>query len=133
MIHVQINPSSGLPAYRQVMDQVRYYAASGVLKAGDQLPSIRELSRAIGVNPATIVKAYTELEHEGAIEVKQGKGAFLAGLGAKALSAPQLRKALSASARALAVQAAQMGADADTVLDVLRGEMERLKHERDRD
>ena len=132
MIHVQINPGSGLPVYRQVMDQIRYYAASGVLKGGDQLPSIRELSRALGVNPATIVKAYTELEHEGAIEVKQGRGAFLAE-SARAMSAPQLRKALAAAARGLAVQAAQMGADAETVLEVLRGEMERLKHERDRD
>ena len=132
MIHIQINPSSGLPVYRQVMDQVRYYAASGILRPGDQLPSIRELSRSLGVNPATIVKAYTELEHEGTVEMKQGKGAFLVE-SAKALSGPQLRKALAVPARSLAVQAAQMGADPDTVLEILRSEMERLKHEQTRD
>ena len=78
MLHIQIDPHSGIPVYRQVMDQVKYYAASGTLKVGAQLPSIRELSKALSVNPTTVVKAYTELQHEGVIEMKQGKGAFLA-------------------------------------------------------
>ena len=132
MVHIQINPHSGVPAYRQVMDQIRYYAASGALKAGQQLPSIRELSRALSINPATVVKAYAELQHEGAIDVRQGKGAFVA-VSVRALSRAQMRKALRGLARQLAVEAAQMGASTETVLNVLRGEMERFDNERQRD
>jgi GntR family transcriptional regulator len=129
MLHIQINPQSGLPVYRQVMDQIRYYAASGVLRPGGQLPSIRELARSLAVNPATIVKAYTELEHEGLVEMKQGKGAFRASSG-PAMSASAVRGALAGAARALAVQAAQLGAAPEAVLDAVRDEMERLRHER---
>src|SRR5210317_1011212 len=73
----QIDPHSGLPVYRQVMDQTKHYIASGALVAGDQLPSIRELATRLSVNPATIVKAYNELQNEGVMEIKQGKGAFV--------------------------------------------------------
>jgi len=132
ILHIQLDAHSGLPVYRQVMDQIRCYAASGALRPGAQLPSIRELARALAVNPATIVKAYTELQHEGLLEIKQGKGAFLAE-SAPTLPARQVRRVLAQLARALAVRAAQMGADPQAVLDAVRGEMERLRHERDRD
>ena len=73
----QIDPHSGLPVYRQVMDQTKHYIASGALVTGDQLPSIRDLATSLSVNPATIVKAYNELQNEGVMEIKQGKGAFV--------------------------------------------------------
>lgn len=77
MVHFQIDPHSGLPIYRQVMDQVRYLRLSGALKPGDRLPSIRELSKRLAVNPTTIVKAYTELAHADVVERRQGLGVFL--------------------------------------------------------
>ena len=76
MLHLQIDPHSGVPVYRQMMDQVKYYAASGILKTGDQLPSIRELARALSVNPRTAEKAYGELQQEGVVELRQRGGAF---------------------------------------------------------
>jgi GntR family transcriptional regulator len=123
MLHLQIDPHSGVPVYRQIMDQTKYYAASGVLKAGDQLPSIRECARALSVNPTTVVKAYTELQHEGVIEMVQGKGAFVA-QPPPAMSRREQDRALRPLARQLAVEAAQMGASADLVLNLLREEME---------
>ena len=128
MLHLQIDPQSGIPVYRQVMDQTKYYVASGSLRAGDQLPSIRELARALAVNPTTVVKAYNELQHEGVIEMRHGKGAFVAD-GAGRLSAGERTQALRRLARQLAVEASQMGASVDEVLGVVRDELEALSHE----
>jgi GntR family transcriptional regulator len=73
----QIDFKSGKPVYLQVVDQVRYAAASGVLRAGEPLPSIRPLAEELRVNRNTIAKAYTELETQGIIETIAGKGSFL--------------------------------------------------------
>ena len=127
MLHLQIDLRSGVPAYRQVMDQVKYYVASGALAVGGQLPSIRRLARALAVNPATIVKAYNELAHEGLIEIKHGRGAFVAPA-AKSASRSQMIKALDRLARQLAVEAAQMGASPEDVLEIVREKMEVMKH-----
>jgi GntR family transcriptional regulator len=126
MLHFQIDPHSGLPVYRQLMDQTKYYIAAGALKAGDLLPSIRELSAALAVNPTTVVKAYGELEHEGVIQMRHGKGAFVAE-GAKRASSAEARKALQRLARQLAVEAAQMGASREDVQKLVAEEMEGMK------
>ena len=55
MLHLQVDPHSGVPVYRQMMDQVKYYIASGVLRPGAQLPSVRELAQFLRVNPTTVV------------------------------------------------------------------------------
>ena len=68
---------SGKPVYLQLVDQVRYAAASGALRAGDALPSIRPLAEELHVNRNTVAKAYTELENLGIIETIGGKGCFL--------------------------------------------------------
>ena len=128
MLHVQIDPHSGVPVYRQVMDQVKYYTASGALRAGEQLPSIRDLARRLAVNPTTVVKAYGELAHEGVIEMQHGRGAFVTGAG-RSLSRAELTKALRRLARQLAVEAVQMGAPSETVLQAVRREMEALRHD----
>ncbi|HEV7926031.1 MAG TPA: GntR family transcriptional regulator [Verrucomicrobiae bacterium] len=68
---------SGKPVYLQLVDQVRYAAASGALRPGDLLPSIRPLAEELRVNRNTVAKAYTELESRGIIETAAGKGCFL--------------------------------------------------------
>jgi GntR family transcriptional regulator len=74
---IQLNFKSGKPVYLQVVDQVRYAAASGALRAGEPLPSIRPLAEELRVNRNTIAKAYAELESQGVIETIPGKGCFL--------------------------------------------------------
>jgi GntR family transcriptional regulator len=69
--------NSGKPVYLQLVDQVRYAAASGALRPGEALPSIRPLSEELRVNRNTVAKAYTELESLGVIETIAGKGCFL--------------------------------------------------------
>lgn len=69
-----VHPSSGLPIYRQIMDQVRAMIAGGRLKAGDLLPSVRQLAAELEVNMMTISKAYAKLEAEGVVERVRGTG-----------------------------------------------------------
>ena len=76
-MRIQLSFKSGKPVYLQVVDQVKAAAASGALRAGEPLPSIRELAESLRVNRNTIGKAYTELERQGAIETIAGKGCFL--------------------------------------------------------
>ena len=68
-----LNPQSGIPIYRQLIDQVRRMIAGGQLKAGDNLPSVRELALEHAVNPMTISKAYSMLEMEGLLVRQRGK------------------------------------------------------------
>jgi len=70
---VVVDPHSGVPVYRQLMDQIKFHVASGLLKPGDELPSTRALSAELGVNPMTISKAYSYLEVEGVIERRPGR------------------------------------------------------------
>jgi GntR family transcriptional regulator len=73
------NPSSGVPIYLQLMEQVKHAIETGALRSGDQLPGIRPLAEELVINPNTVAKAYRELEHEGVIELRHGAGAFVSG------------------------------------------------------
>src|SRR6266700_1409417 len=68
-----IDHHHGVPAYRQIVDQVRLQIASGVLKPDDELPSTRALSAELSLNPMTISKAYSLLEHDGVLERRRGQ------------------------------------------------------------
>lgn len=74
---LQINFKSGLPVYLQVVDQIKAASASGTLRPGDPLPPIRPLAEQLRVNRNTIAKAYGELENQGVIESRAGKGCFV--------------------------------------------------------
>lgn len=74
---IQINYKSGRPPYLQIAEQIRHAAASGALKPGEAVPTIRALAERLAVNRNTVAKAYTELEREGIIETKIGRGSFL--------------------------------------------------------
>jgi GntR family transcriptional regulator len=73
----QVDFKAGKPVYLQLVDQIRYAAASGKLRPGESLPSIRPLAEELRVNRNTIAKAYTELESQGVIEIIPGKGCFV--------------------------------------------------------
>lgn len=73
----RIDAGSGVPIYRQLVEQVRREVMLGRLTAGDQLPPLREVVDALAINPNTVVKAYAELEHEGLVVRRQGMGTFV--------------------------------------------------------
>jgi GntR family transcriptional regulator len=74
---IRLTDSAGQPRYLQLMQQIRHAIESGALHDGDQLPSIRTLAEELVVSPGTVVKAYTELEREGVIQMQHGAGAFV--------------------------------------------------------
>src|SRR5579863_1988641 len=74
---VRLDTRSGVPAYRQIIDQVLGGISSGTLKAGDQLPTVRQLAVDLTINPNTVVRAYRELEIREVLSTQQGTGTFL--------------------------------------------------------
>ena len=73
----QIDSKSGVPFYRQIIEQVKYAIARGHLEPGDQLPTVRRLAVELSVNPNTVVRAYRELEIERMLDTQQGSGTFV--------------------------------------------------------
>jgi len=76
-VFFKLNPTTGQPLYLQLMQQVRHATETGALQDGDQLPGIRTLAEELVVSPHTVAKAYSELEHDGLLELRQGTGAFI--------------------------------------------------------
>ena len=74
----RVDGGSGVPIYRQLVEQVRREVMLGRLRPGDQLPTLREVVDALAINPNTVVKAYGELEHEGLVVRRQGMGTYVA-------------------------------------------------------
>ena len=80
MIDFMLDPKSGIPFYRQIIDQIRFGVATGTLKIGEQLPTVRALAVQLKVNLNTVSKAYRELEIQNILETQQGTGTFIGNL-----------------------------------------------------
>jgi GntR family transcriptional regulator len=115
VIILKPNPSSGVPIYMQLMEQVRHAIETGALKPGEQLPSIRPLAEELVVNPNTVAKAYRELEHDGVIELRQGAGAFVSDKAPTQQDADRLK-----AAKALVAQGIQRLRDRGITDDEIR-------------
>jgi GntR family transcriptional regulator len=120
---LQINFKSGAPAYLQLVDQIRFAAASGAIRPGEPLPSIRPLAEQLRLNRNTVAKAYTELESQGVIETIAGKGCFL-----KENHSPftkQVRhKLLTQEIDRAVVASHQLQVDAETFLALVRDRLD---------
>ena len=119
-----LNPQSGIPIYRQLMEQVRRLVSSGQLKPGDALPSVRELALTHAVNPMTISKAYSLLEAEGVLERQRGKGMNVSTQGKLRENRNDRLQRLQPAIEQLAIAAAQLELDADDVVEALRRRLE---------
>ena len=105
---------SGVPVYRQLIDQVLVAIASGQLASGDQLPTVRQLAVDLSINPNTVVRAYKELEIRGMLTTQQGTGTFITAKKVKTDDA-QRQKRLS---HMVAEFVARVSADGSTVDDI---------------
>jgi GntR family transcriptional regulator len=121
----QINFKSGMPIYLQVVDQVKAAAASGALRPGEMLPSIRPLAEELRVNRNTIAKAYSELESLGVIETLPGRGCFLKE-NHSGLRKDVRRKLLIAEIDQVIVQAHHLQVARDEFLELLHERMDVL-------
>lgn len=118
-MHIHLSTKDGMPIYRQIVNQIKYLAASGQLRPGDELPPIRILAQQLLVTPNTVVKAYGELEGQGFIYKRQGAGTFLSENQSPLAQVEQMR-ILRDRANALLTDARQMGIGYDAVLALLR-------------
>ena len=110
---------SGVPVYRQIIDQVRSGVASGSLTAGDQLPTVRQLAVDLAINPNTVLRAYRELELGGLLETHQGTGTFVANKKVEKNSAERDRR-LTQMAGEFAARAGAAGFTLEDLIDRLR-------------
>jgi GntR family transcriptional regulator len=125
---IVVDPSSGVPVFRQVMDQVRFHIAGGLLKPGDELPATRTLSAELGVNPMTISKAYNLLEHDGVLTRRPGKPLVVADLDASEIALEKIEQLRTSLAEAVRV-ARQLGVGTDQALTTYRELLERAPAE----
>lgn len=117
LIALEISPSSGVPIYRQLMEQVRRMVASDHLSPGDALPSVRQVANHLAVNPMTISKAYSLLEAEGLLERQRGKGMIVSTQQPSSLSLDDRITLLKPSVEKLINEARQLDIDKKTLIN----------------
>lgn len=121
-----LNPQSGTPIYRQLVEQIRRLVAGGQLKAGDDLPSVRELALEHAVNPMTISKAYSLLEAEGLLLRQRGKPMQVAAENFSSTTKASRLLHLRPQLEQLAVAAKQLEISDDTLLKELKSFLSEL-------
>ncbi len=118
-----VDPHSGIPVYRQIVEQIRFHVASGVLKPGEEIPSTRALSASLGVNPMTISKAFVLLEEAKILDRRPGLPHVVrTQRGRKALATKQQQ--LEQALRPVVTKARQLDLDTDTTLQIFRNLLE---------
>ncbi len=126
----QINFKSGKPVYLQLVDQIKNATASGVLRPGEALPSIRPLAEELKVNRNTVAKAYSELEHEGLIETQAGRGCFVSA-NHSPLKKEIRRKILIDEIDELVVLAHHLQVPREEFLQTVEGRLDALERKRE--
>jgi GntR family transcriptional regulator len=98
-----VDPGSGVPIYLQIIEQIKRSVALGVLQAGEQLPTVKQLALDLTINPNTVARAYRDLERDAVIETAVGRGSFVrqqdANAGVRAAATDVARAALDAALR----------------------------------
>lgn len=109
MFRFRLDGASGVPPYLQLVQQVRQSLLLGYLRAGDRLPTVKEVAVDLAINPNTVVKAYRQLEHENLAAGRPGQGTFITGTPADFSPPPFASEALRRSLRRWLTEAAEAG------------------------
>jgi GntR family transcriptional regulator len=128
MLLLTVNQSNGVPAYLQIVHQIKGLIATRRLREDDELPPVRVLAQQLVVNPNTVVRAYRELETAGLLYKRRGAGTYVSG-GATPYTEEECRRMLAERADALLIEAHTLGYDEPRVIELLR-ERNRLLEER---
>jgi GntR family transcriptional regulator len=126
---LKLDPSSSVPLYAQVISRIRSLVASRALRAGDQLPSIRDLAASLRINRNTAAKAYEALEADGVIEMRQGHGCFVTGRGVAAWSKEERMRRLEKAIDQALVEAYHLGVPFEEIPALVRRRVERFRKE----
>lgn len=124
-IDLTITPGSGVPIFRQIVDQVRLAAATGAITEGSALPSVRALAERLLINPNTVAKAYAELARERVIQTQQGRGVFIAASRQMYTKTERLRR-LAPLLDSLAVEGVSLGFSTPELIEALRQKLASL-------
>jgi GntR family transcriptional regulator len=119
VVRIHISTNDGVPIYLQIVNQVKYLAASGRLTPGEELPPIRVLAEQLVVNPNTVARAYRELEGAGVVEKRRTAGTYLADTGSKLARGERL-KILAGRIDALLAESRQLGVSIDDVFELIK-------------
>lgn len=123
MVKFLLDYSSGVPVYRQIIDQIRFGIASGQLKLGEQLPAVRALAVELKVNLNTVSKAYKELEIKNILETQQGTGTFI-----NAVEHVMLEKEREDKLKEICVQFSSVAFSYGFNLDEIMSELKNIKN-----
>jgi len=118
-VDFSIDPKSGVPFYRQIIERVKNGIARGLLGPGDQLPTVRRLAADLSVNPNTVIRAYREMEIEGVLDTQQGSGTFV-GTHKPEFDELERQRMLDQILTELLARASNYGLTLDEVLEGLR-------------
>ncbi|MHC4121516.1 MAG: GntR family transcriptional regulator [Planctomycetota bacterium] len=128
-IFIRIEPSSSVPIYRQIIDQIKYQVVTGVLKEGDKVPSVRELAATLAVNQNTILKVYNELCRENVLRIERGDGTYVSS-SKQNIPATERKKAVAGVLREAATLAVQLDLPIEQAGELLRKEYENIVTQR---
>lgn len=118
-MQLTIDPKSGVPFYRQLIDQIQFAIADGRLSCGDRLPTVRQLAVELKINPNTVARAYQELEIKGVVSTQMGTGTFI-GNEKVEISATERKRMLDQICTELLSRASSYGLTLDEVLAALQ-------------
>ena len=119
MIKFVLDPKAGTPFYRQIIDQIKFGIASGKLKTGEQLPTVRSLAVDLKVNLNTVAKAYKELEIQNILETQQGTGTFISDMDVR-ISPKERNKKLQEICNEFSTIAFSYGFSVEDMIDQLQ-------------
>lgn len=125
----QINPSSGVPIYRQLMDQVRTLIRAGRLTEGAMVPSVRQIAEGLQINPMTVSKAWSLLERDGVLERVRGQGMRVLAAAKPRATVKERQQALQPLLEQVVIQAAQLSLSREQVLAAMAAALKELPGE----
>ena len=125
----QINPSSGVPIYRQLMDQVRTLIGAGRLTEGAMVPSVRQIAEGLQINPMTVSKAWSVLERDGVLERVRGQGMRVLAAAKPRATVKERQQALQPLLEQVVIQAAQLSLSREQVLAAMAAALKDLPGE----
>ena len=124
-MQIRIDAKSGVPFYRQIIEQVKFAIGRGDLGSGDRLPTVRQLAVDLSVNPNTVIRAYRELELQGMLDTQQGSGTFVSGR-QPSIDRLERQRMLDQILTDMLARASSYGLTLDEVLEGLRHRKEEL-------
>jgi len=123
---LHVDAHNGLAVYDQIVRQVKFSVADGVLTAGDLVPSVRELARELAINPNTVARAYRQLQEDEVLEPVRGTGLLVASGARKACQGAR-RRLIRARLRDVLLEAHHGGLDPEQIETLFRSELDKLK------